>query len=189
MAVFSVSVNDACLSTRSGAPLQAMMRSPVVLAKTCVIIGGLPPSGYSCAIVNSGRRSTLVFFLYVSCSAVSMGSKGTGSLAHMATSITRRASGVDQASGASVAPLACTKSCASDMRFSVMVPVLSVQITVAEPSVSTVVERFTMTPCLAKRHAPSATNVAKATGISSGRMDMASVSPVSKLSNNEPLRM
>ncbi len=74
------------------------------------------------------------------------------------------------------------------MRFSVMVPVLSVQITVAAPKVSTVVARFAMTPCRANRHAPNARKVVKATGISSGRMDMAKVRPESRLAEKEPVR-
>ena len=90
-----------------------------------------------------------------------MGSKGTGSLAHMATSSTRRASAPSQPSGPLVMPVACTCSRASSMRFSVMVPVLSVHTTAADPSVSTVEALLTITPCFASRHAPSARKVAK----------------------------
>ena len=77
---------------------------------------------------------------------------------------------------------------AKAMRFSVMVPVLSVQITVAAPKVSTVVARFAMMPCRAKRQAPNARKVVKATGISSGRMDMARVRPERRLPEKEPVR-
>lgn len=63
-----------------------------------------------------------------------------------------------------------------------MVPVLSVHNTVAEPSASTVWVCLTITPCCINRQAPKAINEANATGISSGRTDMAMVNPLSKLS-------
>ena len=61
-----------------------------------------------------------------------------------------------------------------------MVPVLSVQITVALPKVSTVRIFLTIIPSFIKRHEPNAIKVVKATGISSGSIDMVSVSTFNK---------
>ncbi|MNE34806.1 hypothetical protein D3C80_1285420 [compost metagenome] len=66
--------------------------------------------------------------------------------------------------------------------FSVIVPVLSVQITVAPPKVSTVLICLTITPIFIRRQAPNAMKVVKATGISSGMILIASVNAFSKLS-------
>ncbi len=76
-----------------------------------------------------------------------------------------------------------TKIFAKLILFSVIVPVLSVQIMVALPKVSTVFICFTTIPICIKRQAPNAINVVKATGISSGKILIASVSALSKLSN------
>ena len=72
---------------------------------------------------------------------------------------------------------------ASCIAFSVIVPVLSVQIMVALPSVSTVFICLTMIPIFIKRQEPKAINVVNATGISSGIMLIASVNAFSKLSS------
>ena len=61
--------------------------------------------------------------------------------------------------------------------FCVSVPVLSAQIMVAEPSVSTNCGCFTMICCFNKRKAPNAWKVLKATGISSGKILIANVRP------------
>ena len=63
-----------------------------------------------------------------------------------------------------------------------MVPVLSVQITVALPKVSTVLVCLTIIPIRSNRQAPSAIKVVKATGISSGIILIARVNAFSKLS-------
>src|SRR5690625_7638337 len=59
------------------------------------------------------------------------------------------------------------------MVFSVMVPVLSVQITEVLPRVSMMLLRLTMMFFFMSFHAPKAVKVVKATGISSGSTDMA----------------
>ena len=76
-----------------------------------------------------------------------------------------------------------TNNLAKLILFSVMVPVLSTQIMVALPSVSTVFICFTTMPIFINLHAPKAINVVKATGISSGNTLIASVNAFSKLSN------
>ena len=53
------------------------------------------------------------------------------------------------------------------MRFSVKVPVLSLQSTVMAPSVSMALMRRVSTPCLDNRRAPSAGNTVRTTGYSS----------------------
>ena len=73
------------------------------------------------------------------------------------------------------------------MVFSVMVPVLSEQITVVLPNVSTIELRFIIIPCCISFQEPSAMNVVKATGISSGSIDIASVNPLSKLASKSLL--
>ena len=65
-----------------------------------------------------------------------------------------------------------------------MVPVLSVQITVALPKVSTVLVCLVMMPIFIKRQAPKAIKVVNATGISSGITLIAKVNAFNKLSNN-----
>ena len=63
-----------------------------------------------------------------------------------------------------------------------MVPVLSAQITVVLPNVSTTLLRLMIIPSRISFQAPNAIKVVKATGISSGKMDIAKVSPTNKLS-------
>ena len=72
------------------------------------------------------------------------------------------------------------------MVFSVSVPVLSVQITVAPPKASTIRIFFTIIPSLIIRHEPMAIKVVNATGISSGRIDIANVNPCNKLDKKFP---
>jgi hypothetical protein len=66
---------------------------------------------------------------------------------------------------------------ATAMRFSVSVPVLSTQSTVAAPSVSMAGMRRVSTRSRAMRHAPSARKMVSTTGNSSGSIAMASVTP------------
>ncbi len=73
------------------------------------------------------------------------------------------------------------------MEFSVIVPVLSVQITVVLPKVSTILLLLMIIPSRMSFHAPSAIKVVNATGISSGNTDIANVSPLSKLATKLPL--
>src|SRR5690606_40574670 len=63
-----------------------------------------------------------------------------------------------------------------------MVPVLSAQITVVLPNVSTTALRLIMIPSRISFQAPNAINVVKATGISSGKIDIAKVKPTKRLS-------
>ena len=106
-----------------------------------------------------------------------------GSLAHIAVMIRSLSASVNLVSIFLIVASDKTKSFARLILFSVRVPVLSVQITVALPSVSTVLVCFTITPICIRRHAPSAINVASATGISSGKILIAKVSALSKLSS------
>ena len=105
-----------------------------------------------------------------------------GSLDHMAKLKTSSASEFSF----SLAPITVleskTYSCAKLILFSVIVPVLSVQITVALPNVSTVLVCLVIMPIFIKRQAPNAMNVVNATGISSGITLIAIVSAFSKLS-------
>jgi hypothetical protein len=71
------------------------------------------------------------------------------------------------------------------MRFCVSVPVLSVASTVMAPSASTADMRRVSTLCCEMRQAPSARNTVRITGISSGRMAMASAMPESTLASRE----
>ena len=72
------------------------------------------------------------------------------------------------------------------IRFSVIVPVLSVQITVALPRVSTVLVCLVIMPIFINRQAPNAINVVNATGISSGITLIAKVNAFNKLSKTNP---
>ena len=110
-----------------------------------------------------------------------MGSKGMGSLAHMASFTKSFSSLVNASLGLEMVFDDSKNSFAKLILFSVMVPVLSVQITVALPNVSTVFICFTTMPIFISRQAPSAINVVNATGISSGKMLMARVSDCNRL--------
>ena len=71
---------------------------------------------------------------------------------------------------------------ATAIRFSVIVPVLSEQMTVVEPSVSTAGSRRTRAPARASRQSPAASATAVTAGSPSGIADTASVIPVSSIS-------
>ena len=77
-------------------------------------------------------------------------------------------------------------SSATDMRFSVSVPVLSVHKMVADPSVSIADARRVSTPTLPIRHAPIARNTVSTTGNSSGNIDMPIAMPASTASIQPP---
>ena len=79
-----------------------------------------------------------------------------------------------------------SRSSAMDIRFSVRVPVLSVQNTVAEPSVSIAAARRVRTRAREIRHAPIAMKTASTTGNSSGSIDMPSAMPASTASSQPP---
>ena len=146
-------------------------------------MGGWPSSGYSWIILYLGRSSKVLAVAYASCRATSMGSKGIGSEAHMASRISAF-SGSSRVSSRVVTFFdSSTYNLARLILFSVIVPVLSVQMTVALPRVSTVFICLTTIPIFIRRQAPRAMKVVKATGISSGRMLMARVSALSKLSS------
>ena len=70
----------------------------------------------------------------------------------------------------------------------VSVPVLSVQITVVEPSVSTLASRFTSTPCLLRRQAPTLRNSVNTSGNSSGAADIATPIPPSRACPQDSFR-
>ena len=78
------------------------------------------------------------------------------------------------------------RNSATDMRFSVNVPVLSVQSTVAEPSVSMAAARRVRTRAREMRQAPIAMNTVSTTGNSSGSIDMPSAMPASIASSHPP---
>ncbi len=78
-------------------------------------------------------------------------------------------------------------SSATDIRFSVSVPVLSVHNTVAEPSVSIAAARRVSTRALEMRHAPIAMNTVNTTGNSSGSIDMPSAMPA-RIASSQPPR-
>ena len=134
-------------------------------------------------------------FEYASCNAISIASNGMGSLAHIA----RLSNSISFSLflflllllllllvSSLLLPLIVSSDnvnhCAKLILFSVIVPVLSVQITFALPKVSTVFVCFTMIPIFIKRQEPKAMNVVNATGISSGIMLMAKVSAFNRLS-------
>ena len=72
------------------------------------------------------------------------------------------------------------------MRFMVSVPVLSTQITVAEPSVSSTGERRVSTCFCERRHAPSARKTVSTTGNSSGSIAIAVAMPARSPSSQLP---
>lgn len=72
------------------------------------------------------------------------------------------------------------------MRFSVSVPVLSVQRTVAEPSVSIAAVRRVSTRACEMRQAPMAMKIVNTMGNSSGSIDMPSAMPASTASSHPP---
>src|SRR3989338_3647863 len=88
-----------------------------------------------------------------------MESNGMGSLDHMQRVINSFSTAVKGSCTSENFPLENTSTLARLMLFSVMVPVLSVQMTVALPNVSTVFICFTKIPVFISRHAPSAINV------------------------------
>ena len=145
-------------------------------------MGGFPYNGYSCINLKLGRSSGISNFEYASCNAISMASNGIGSLAHMESVNTSRSSLLSCFLGLDISFDAKVYHCARLILFSVIVPVLSVQITVALPRVSTVFVCLTMIPIFIKRQAPRAIKVVKATGISSGIILIAKVKAFSKLS-------
>ncbi|MNR27527.1 hypothetical protein D3C85_1448030 [compost metagenome] len=109
-----------------------------------------------------------------------------GSLAHIAVLTSICSSACSASSGLVIFWNKGTYTPARLILFSVIVPVLSVQITVALPSASTVFICFTTTPIFINRHAPSAINVLKATGISSGKILIAIVNAFIRLSITLP---
>ena len=146
-------------------------------------MGGFPLSGYSWIIWYCERSSFAVIASYFLCNVVSIGSKGTGSLAHIAAVSSSCSCSLNESFSCMIfIPPPGVYMPASVILFSVMVPVLSTQITVALPRVSTVFICLTMMPIFISRQAPSAINVVKATGISSGRMLMARASALRRLS-------
>ena len=144
-------------------------------------MGGFPPKGYSWTKLKLGRSSCWYKSEYALCSATSMGSNGVGSLAHMAIFIKAFSSSF-ASFGFVIFCEAKEKTFAKLILFSVIVPVLSVQITVALPKVSTVFICFTTMPIFINRHAPIAIKAVKAIGISSGKILIAKVKALSKLS-------
>ena len=72
------------------------------------------------------------------------------------------------------------------MRFSVRVPVLSVQSTVAAPSVSMAEARRVSTRMREIRQAPMTVNTVSTSGNSSGSIDMPSAMPASSASSQDP---
>ena len=173
-------------ATASGAPLVAswyMWGWP--LANTRVMARMSLDSGYT----NSGSRPSCTCSVPLSHSwpkramAFSMGSNGSVGVASRANSTSRW-----NGSGSALAPAAChvcagVASSATAMRFWVRVPVLSTASTVMAPRVSTAVMRLVSTCWRAMRQAPRARNTVRMTGISSGRMAMASAMPASRLSS------
>ena len=120
-------------------------------------------------------------------SAISIGSLGSAALASAAVSTSPRYSCGTVMSGPSVkASPEGSHNSASDMRFSVSVPVLSVHSTVADPSVSIADARRVSTPTLPIRHAPIARNTVSTTGNSSGSIDMPIAIPASTASIQPP---
>jgi hypothetical protein len=79
-----------------------------------------------------------------------------------------------------------SRSSATDIRFSVSVPVLSVQSTVADPSVSIADARRVRTRAREIRQAPIAMNTASTTGNSSGNIDIPRAMPASSASSQPP---
>ena len=71
------------------------------------------------------------------------------------------------------------------IRFSVIVPVLSAQMTVAEPSVSTASSRFAIAPRSAIRWTPSASAMVSTAGRPSGTAATASETPIRMLSASD----
>ena len=90
-------------------------------------------------------------------------------------------------SRAHTSPPATTSS--TRIRFSVSVPVLSVQRTVAAPRDSIAEARRVSTRACEMRQAPIAINTARTSGISSGRSDIPIAMPPSAACNHEPRKM
>src|SRR5690554_7134732 len=88
-------------------------------------------------MVYDFRTSFLCVFAYAWCKVISMGSKGTGSLAHMAYSIRVESSVSPNSFSSKVLSVLKSYRCFRYIVFFVMVPVLSVQMTVVLPRVST----------------------------------------------------
>ena len=175
----------------SGAPLAATTsRAPPGPRHTCETASSSGESGYS-------RTSSQVWWR---CSvpvraaapsrwkARSIGSKGSRWLARMPSSTTScTASGSRRPSATSTAPASPgAQSRATLMRFSVRVPVLSVQRTVAAPSASTAGSRRVSMRLRESRQAPMAMNTVSTTGSSSGRMAMARATPASSPRSHSP---
>ena len=166
----------------SGAPLAAMIFLPALFSKICVIMGGFPPRGYSCINLKLVRSSSADRSPYALCSAISIASNGIGSLAHIPILI-NAFSNSSASSGRDIFLEFNVNNFAKLILFSVIVPVLSVQITVALPNVSTVFICFTTIPIFISRQAPIARKVVNAIGISSGKILIAKVRALSRLSS------
>jgi hypothetical protein len=173
----------------SGAPLAATISS------------GDPSCWYTCVTARrSGRRPYSHFNVRPSCgerfgsrrsaprawNAFSMGSKGSRALARIPYSRS-------VANLAWSGPLSPWRQEASParrvtivMRFCVRVPVLSVQSTVAAPSVSIAATRRVRTRAREMRQAPITMKTVRTSGNSSGSIDMPSAMPLSKASSHPP---
>ncbi len=118
--------------------------------------------------------------------ALSIGSMGSTGEASTATSaISWHGSGSGRPSSTThVSPF--TMSERTVMLFIVRVPVLSTQMTVAEPRVSMTGERRVSTLRLDMRHAPSARNTVRTMGNSSGSSAIAAAMPASRPSSHNP---
>src|SRR5436190_21864495 len=106
-------------------------------------MGGLPAMGYSCTWLNSILLSAVAIFLYNSWIFFSIGSNGVVSLLHIAYSIKDDGNSALPFTGIDIPAIASYKY-SMFILFCVSVPVLSVQITVAEPNVSTYCGCFTI---------------------------------------------
>ena len=172
-------------TTASGAPLVASMCwvvAPIGNTRVIARMSGDNPysksgdhSACTCSVPFSQCRPNCWI-------AFSIGSNGSAGVASMANSTTSWNGSMSSSAPAWTNRKSSSCNSATCMRFSVSVPVLSTASTEMAPSASTAGTRRVSTLRCEIRHAPSARNTVRMTGISSGRMAMVRAMLASRLS-------
>ena len=169
----------------SGAPLAATSRRPSPPSQTCTSAGRCGVRPYSCTSVQPGASAP------PSGSASAARRQNAASIGSLPSArLARRAQASSSWCGAAIASpagpswrLPSRHNCATAIRFSVRVPVLSTHSTEVEPRISIAARRRVSTWLRASRQAPMAGNTVRMTGNSSGNMDIDKAMPASSACN------
>ena len=177
-------------TTRSGAPLVHATTPPVrarcrvVMRARCEVNGTSPIRGHRASTVRLCTPTSAL----ARTSAVSVGSPRSSLLAPMVTSVHNTMASPSPSRSGAAAPVSGHAvpspwtTASTRMRFSVSVPVLSVQIYVTEPSVSTAGKRRMRACCFTIRRAPRARDTVTTAGSASGMAATARLRAVMNIS-------